>query len=160
MQIKQSCKGDPKHEDPRPKARSKRGQNVAMRKRRDRAKQWPPRAAHGRAHGLWWRNERPCVPVVLQVFAVFARLFDFRRFLLCFCLIIPMYLGILEHPIHSIAFSNFQSQIRVVFRERRGSDKELQGFWSRFCDRKTKARIWMSNSSLLSSFSHLQFYIL
>ena len=90
-----------------------------------REDQWPHGLAvvtttvRGGTHGRAPSHARPCVPWPLRVSSVFARLFVFWRFLLCFCLIIPMYQDILAHTIHSIEFSNFQSQIRVVFRERK-----------------------------------------
>ena len=82
----------------------------------------PPRADRGAHHGLCWEaHGRACL--CCFGFAVFARLFVLQCVFLLFCLYNVMYLDILKHPIHSIAFSfhskSFQSSFRERKRERR-----------------------------------------
>ena len=58
----------------------------------------------------------------------------------------------LRHPIHPLSNLHINLRLEQFLGRERGGDGKLQGFWSGFCDRKGKVRIWMSNSSLLFSF--------
>jgi len=108
-----------------PKPRSKRGQNVAMGKRRDRAKQWPPQAARGGAHGPWWRGARSCPRTYGSApwwCYKSCRLRTGFRLLAVFALFLPYnihLLGHLKHPIHSLSISIFILRLEQFFRGRK-----------------------------------------
>ena len=146
----------------RPKPRSKRGQNIEMRKRRDWAGQWPPRAGRGRVHGPWWWGAQSCALVVRGCLGVFAWLFVFRRFLLCFCFIIPMYVDLMStqfipNTLHSHPLS-FPRVLELILERKRGSGEDLRGFHTGF-DRDFQNAFWLSFSFPSPLFSQSNFML-
>ena len=147
MKIKQSCKGGPKYEDSTPKSRSKGGQNASFKKLTDQAEQWAPRAGRGGVHGCVPSHARPCVPWPLRISSVFARLFVFRRFLLCFAFIMLMKLDPIYYLIHSIFILLSSLDFRIVLERERGSGEDLRGFHAGRWLKDSRIDIGWANSS-------------
>ena len=96
---------------------------------------WLPRPGRGGCPRPWWS-----VFARLRRFP-FACLFVFRRFLLFSFFKLPCIWTPQKDPnsLHSYLYFHFHS-FRLVFRERKGERRRLQGSWSGFGDRKTGAR--------------------
>ena len=101
-------------------------------------------------------------PWCIRFFLFFVRLFIFRRFLLCFALIMLMYLDLFNTQFipNTLPFAFYlHLSFRLVLERERRSGEELRGIHAGLRSRDSRTRFWLSNLFSFSSlFSSLVLY--